>query len=70
MVPPDLNSVPPSSHLRHTSQPPDPDFNTIPSNTQRVSHVMGPPPMPVNAMSSSIASDPSSAGLGPGELVY
>jgi hypothetical protein len=69
MAPPDLNSVPPSPHLRHTSQPPEPEFNPIsPSTTQRASHVMGPPPMPANAMSSTVVSDPAGAGFGPGEL--
>ncbi|GAM40202.1 hypothetical protein TCE0_038f12362 [Talaromyces pinophilus] len=69
MAPPDLNSVPPSPHLRHTSQPPEPEFNPIsPSTTQRASHVMGPPPMPANAMSSTVVSDPAGAGFGPGPL--
>ncbi|EED18493.1 hypothetical protein TSTA_122280 [Talaromyces stipitatus ATCC 10500] len=61
MAPPDLNSVPPSPRLGHTSQP-DPE---VPS-TNRTSHTMGPPPMPVNTMSPTITTEP--AGLGPGPL--
>lgn len=69
MAPPDLNSIPPSPHLRHISQPPDPEFTPISSSTiHRASNVMGPPPMPANAMSSTIASDPAGAGFGPGEI--
>lgn len=69
MAPPDLNSVPPSPHFRHTSQPPDLELNPISSSTsQRTSHIMGPPPMPANAMSSTITSDSGGAGFGPGEF--
>ncbi|EEA24715.1 hypothetical protein TMatcc_007815 [Talaromyces marneffei ATCC 18224] len=69
MAPPDLNSVPPSPHFRHTSQPPDLELNPISSSTsQRTSHIMGPPPMPANAMSSTITSDSGGAGFGPGPL--
>lgn len=70
MAPPDLNSVPSSPHLVHTSQPPEPELNSTSSTTQRASHIMGPPPMPANAMSSTIASDPAGAGFGPGQFAY
>lgn len=67
MPSPGLNSMPPSTHSRQVSQPPDPDLNT-PSTapTNRASHVMGPPPMPVNGPF-NITHDPVVPGPGPGE---
>ncbi|OKL61924.1 hypothetical protein UA08_02608 [Talaromyces atroroseus] len=63
---PDLNSVPASPHLRHTSQPTDPDFNSPASH--RASQIMGPPPMPVNASSTISMGDHTNTVLGPGPL--
>ncbi|KAH8690813.1 hypothetical protein BGW36DRAFT_432595 [Talaromyces proteolyticus] len=69
---PDLNSIPPSPHGHHPTQPTDiPSNSNSPAISRRVSQVMGPPPVPVNATSSNNnggAVDSSGVGLGPGPL--